>query len=921
MWTPLNQHWLNQWFNLCRLSVAFFICTLSLTIIPSDLPAQQLFVNKSAIVQELDKRGLEYNEVKDALLLQGIDIENLQPESLTPEQVKQIEDTILALTKNKQQEEQAASETTLKAEPVEESRDTVIPDKAILKTEPLEQAKFEEEVFGQGLFRNKVVEVYQKSNELNAPDSYILGPGDEVIVSIWGRSQLDQSYVIESNGFITIANGSQRVYLRGLSLADARRKLRRFFSQIYSFGSGEFNVALNYSRTVKISIYGEVGQNPGSYSISAFNSAFNALALVKGTNDIGSLRKIQLQKASGETMVMDVYELLRDPAIQNNYFLEENDVILVPVADNIVTVEGGVKRPLKYEMVNGEGLTELFDFCGGFTENAYPEKVQIKRFVDGQQTITDLDWEAYKRDEKNFLLENGDVVIVSTLDESFRNFVEVTGEVLNPGIYERTPGMTIRALIEKAGLKITSSTEIAYLTRTAPNGLSEIVKVDLNSILTQSESLSNLTLKDSDLLEIWSQERFNDAMQFSVSGAVRQAGQWPYDNSNNIRVVDAIQMAGGLTRDASNFAIIHRNDPLNPKAKSYKTIDNLDELFANPGSTSNFIMSPFDSLVVESKNTFQEEAYVRIEGAVNRPGEFQYGESMTIKDLLTLAGGFKLAASTNNIEISRVIIQNNEPTRTVVEKLQLDRTFNLVNGDGPEYELEPFDNVAVRFVNDFELQQRVFLTGEVKYPGPYAISIDNERISSVIRRAGGLTDEAFPPGATLEREEGDYGSVVIKLDDILKNSNSEFNFVVKNGDIINVPKVKEFVTIRGATKVQEVVGEDAINAGNEIHVPFHEGKDAMFYINEYAGGLSDLADKQKVFVKYANGEIKKPKNGFFKKRYPKVEQGSEISVGYKAIKPEEETTTSDVDWTKVLGDSVAQAMSILTLILLIQRLD
>ena len=888
---------------------------------PTQSWAQNLFVNKAAIVEELNKRGLEFEEVNTVLLDQGIDIENLNPELLTQDQIRQIEATILALETNKKQEDLAQEKERTSQNTVVANTDSLPEANEILKTEPLESPGFKEDIFGQGLFRNKVINVYQNSNEINAPSSYILGPGDEVIVSIWGRSQLDESYVIEANGFITVADGAQRIYLRGLSLEDARIKLRRFFSQIYSFSAGEFNVALNYSRTVKINIYGEVGENPGSFTISAFNSAFNALALVKGTNDIGSLRKIQLQKASGESLTMDVYELLRNPAIQSKYFLEENDVILIPVADNIVTVEGGVKRPLKYEMVKGEGLEELFDFCGGFTEYAYPEKVQIKRFIDGQQTITDLNWEEYKASNKNFMLENGDVVVVSTLDEKIRNFVEVSGEVLNPGIYERTPDMTVRALIEKAGLKITSSTEIAYLTRTNPNGLSEILKLNLNEILTQSESTDNLILKDSDQLEIWSQERFNDAMQISVSGSVRLPGSWPYDHNQSIRVVDAIQLAGGLTRDASNFAIIHKNDPLNPNVKSYTTIDNLDQLFASPEVESNFVLSPFDSLVVESKSTFREEAYVRIEGAVNRPGTYLYGDNMTIKDLMTLAGGFKLAASTENIEISRVIIQNNQPTKTVVDKIKLDRAFNTLSGNESEFVLEPYDNVAVRFVNDFHLQQRVFLTGEVKYPGPYAIAQDNERISSVISRAGGVTAEAFPPGATLERVEGDYGSVVIKLDDIINNPGSEFNFVVKNGDVIDVPKVREFVTIKGATKAQEVVGEASINEGNEIHVPFHEGKDAMFYINEYAGGLSDFADRNKVFVEYANGEIKKPRNGFLRKRYAKVKQGSIISVGYKPVPVENEESTSDVDWTKVLGDSVAQAMSILTLILLIQRLD
>ncbi|MBT8230949.1 MAG: SLBB domain-containing protein, partial [Bacteroidia bacterium] len=306
--------------------------------------------------------------------------------------------------------------------------------------------------------------------------------------------------------------------------------------------------------------------------------------------------------------------------------------------------------------------------------------------------------------------------------------------------------------------------------------------------------------------------------------------------------------------------------------------------------------------------------------AVNRPGEYQYGQDMTIRDLLVLAGGFKMAASTNNIEISRVIIRNNQPTQTVVDKLEVDRSYNVIGFEGG-YLLEPFDNIAVRYINEFELQQRVFLEGEVKFPGPYAISKKNERISSVINRAGGLSQEAFPAGATLDRSENDYGSIVIKLDEILNDPSSEFNFVVKNGDRITVPKTREFVTIRGATKVKEVVGEAAINVGNEIHVPYHQGKDAMFYINEYAGGLNELADRQKIFVEHANGEIKKPRNALFKKVYPKVLKGSTITVGYKTPEDPESKEQTDVDWTKVLGDSVAQAMSILTLILLIERLD
>jgi len=237
------------------------------------------------------------------------------------------------------------------------------------------------------------------------------------------------------------------------------------------------------------------------------------------------------------------------------------------------------------------------------------------------------------------------------------------------------------------------------------------------------------------------------------------------------------------------------------------------------------------------------------------------------------------------------------------------------------YQLEPFDNIAVRYNKDFELQKRVFMRGEVFVPGPYAIWKKNLRISDVIERAGGMTEEAFPAGATLFREEDEIGSIVIKLDEISRNPQSEFNFVVKNGDEIFIPKISEFVSIKGATRVWEVVSSEAIDEGNTIRVPYHHNKDALFYINEFAGGFDEKADKNKIFVRLANGEIKRIKNGFLRKKYPKVFQGSTITVGYKSEEKEEEEKKTDVDWTKLLGDGVSQAMSILTLILLIQRLD
>jgi protein involved in polysaccharide export with SLBB domain len=916
---------------LTRISIRV-ICIVVLSFL-SLVTHAQIFpqITKEDVVKELEKRNLDVDEVEQALLEEGIDINTLDVENITSEDRLTIQRVILEMTAKAKEDEKQKEDEASEEESDDDLDDTeaIINEEvdsleAILLLEEQEEEIPEVTIYGQELFRRNIIKVLDKNDEINAPDSYVLGPGDKLVLSIWGRVSVEREYVIRPDGYINVDNnnGNTRIFLKGLTLGDARDKIKKTLQRQYSFNEGQFNLALNFSRTVKVSVLGEVIKL-GVKVLPAFNSPFNALAAAGGTTDIGSLRKILLQKNSGDLVVLDVYELLKDPSSRNRYYLEDNDLIIVPASQNIITLEGAVKRPLKYELIDGEGIKELLEYAGGFAENAYKKKIQVRRFIDDDQKIIDIDWRDYSGNSKNFPLLNGDFVIVEAIDSEPTNFVEVIGEVKKEGIIERSAGMRVSDAVLKAGLTENSSTNLVYLTRTNDDGTISYEKLYLNEILSDKSVSQNIFLKNKDKIEIWSKERFIDNAEITVSGSVRSEGKFPFDASRSIRLRDAILLAGGLRRDASDIAIIHRNDPLNPQSKSYKTVDNLEEILSSPDNEYNYIMEPFDSLVVESKDVFIEESFVRIEGAVNRPGSYQYGEGITIRDLMILAGGFRLAASTNNIEVSRVIMINNEPTKSVVANLEMNRDFDVLSKgaiDG-SYKLEPYDNISVRYNKDFELQKRVFLKGEVEVPGPYAVWKSNLRISDVIERAGGLTEEAFPAGATLIRMEEEVGPIVIKLDEIMTNPNSEFNFIVKNGDEIFIPKISEFVTIKGATRVREVVSEDAIEVGNEIRVPFHKNKDALFYINEFAGGLDEKADKKKILVRYANGEIKRPKNGLFVKKYPKVLQGSTITVGYKTEEQEEQEKKTDVDWTQLLGDSVSQAMSILTLILLISRLD
>ena len=645
------------------------------------------------------------------------------------------------------------------------------------------------------------------------------------------------------------------------------------------------------------------------------------MAAANGPTNNGSVRLIRLIRNSGEVLSLDIYGFMFDPSSIQNLYLENNDVIHVPTSGKVITIKGAVKRAYKYELLENENLNKLLEYTGGLKENAYKRTFRVKRFSNDQQVFLDIPYASLKSRNSDFILLDGDEITVEEISIPAQNFVSIEGTVVNPGDFERTSGMKISDLISLAGLLPESRTDLAYLRRRNSDGSVTFEKLDLNSILSNRNDPKNIELNNQDILTIWSKSRFVDEMEVEVSGAVRFPDRFSYDVGQQVRVSDVITLAGGVTRDAADIAIIHRQDPLNPKVKEYLQVD-LGSIMVDPGVEENILLNPFDRLIVMSQNSFLQESFVNVSGAVNSPGQFQFGEGMTLKDVLILSGGYQFGAASNRIEISRMIIEDNQPTQTKIANISTDRDYNIIDSDSPDFKLQPFDQVFVRFVPEFELQKTINISGEVRFPGPYSILSDNEKINNIISRAGGITPEAFPEGATLYRNQDSLGYIVMRLEEALVNVNSRYNYILKDGDEIFVPKRKDFITIRGATKAEDVLTDQVLGEGKEIKVAFHEGKNAKFYIEFYAGGFADDADRSKVFVEYPNGEIKRTKKALFGRKFPEVLKGSTITVAYKDEDPAElEGTKEEVDWTKVLGDSVAQAMSLLTLILLIQQLD
>lgn len=279
-----------------------------------------------------------------------------------------------------------------------------------------------------------------------------------------------------------------------------------------------------------------------------------------------------------------------------------------------------------------------------------------------------------------------------------------------------------------------------------------------------------------------------------------------------------------------------------------------------------------------------------------------------------------MEAAPNRINVYRIVFTDENQTKTLAANLKINEDYSIDGGG--DFMLMPFDQVVVRSAPEFELQRNVTLNGEVKYPGKYVLLNDNTRLTDIIKDAGGLTEEAFVRGTTLYRQKESLGYVIIDLEKAWENRNSFHNIILQEGDIIEVPKINNLVSIQGATKASELYPPEVLNEGKPLNFPFEEGKNAKHYIDKYAGGVGDNGHKGRITVTYPNGEIKKSSRFLFFRTYPEVKPGSKIVVGYKDVElPEPEGKESDIDWGEVLSNSVAQATAVLSLILLVRSVN
>lgn len=907
--------------------ILFFICVSFFTISTS-LDAQDLgLLNEELVRSELDARGFQdvsIDELRSRLTQKGIDVENLDGS-----QTEALQEALDQIYVDLQTEKDAEKEPT-EAEKVQEKQQEKVEEFADKKEDADLDQEIQEDVFeiteeerkrliyGQDLFLDINLSAYNKNSDVRPSDSYVLGEGDEVIINIIGdESNFSGAFIVE-NGYIK-PFGMESIYLKGLTFSQSRKQLVNKFKKYYRFKNDDFVFSLNFSRNVIINVTG-MARRYGSFNLPATNTVFTALAMAKGPSVNGSVRNIKVHRSGSPSKNFDLYEYMMDPSIVEDFFLQNNDYIHIPTKGKVVNIEGAVIRPHKYELKDNENLKKLLFWSGGLNGNAYKKSIRIIRFEDDQEKIITIDLGELERSGRDFPLKNGDKVNIPVIPATYKNFVAIEGEVELPGQYQFNNGMKISDLISMGTPSDLAKLDEAVLFRIVEGDITEPINFNIQEILSNPNSPQNLKLLPKDRIVVFSISEFSiKNATIKLNGAIRNPNNYKYNK--NMKLADAVTLSGGLTEDATGMAYIFRRNSDSYEPTDYVRV-NIQDAMENRSGSQNIILEPRDSVVVYSYSDISDTpATVAITGAVLKQDTFSYSSQMTLRDLLYLSGGLKLSADQAKIDIYRININSGESTRTQEITIEIDDNYNVIGAEDGEFLLSPYDIVDVRYTPDFELQQNITVKGEVRYPGDYSLIKPNEKLSDVIKRAGGFKETAFKEGITLYRNEGGLGYLVVDVKDVLSNPNSPSNYILKKGDVVTIPKEVNVVSIQGFTNAFENYG-GVDTVGTIINVPFHEGKDAKYYIDKYAGGINkDSGGKYSLIkVRQPGGKLNKTKDYGFFKRYPKVQKGAVIIVDAKR-KTEEQKDKEKVDWGEVISNTVAQATAILTLVILIQQIQ
>jgi len=489
-------------------------------------------------------------------------------------------------------------------------------------------------VFGRDIF-SQANPNFQPNVNMAVPPTYILGPGDQLIIDIYGASQQTMVHTISPEGTITVA-GYGPVYLSGFSLAAAKKKLRSTVGS--RFQSSNIQVSVGNTRTIQVNIMGEV-KVPGTYRLSAFANVFYALYRAGGTSSLGTLRNIKVYRDEEVVAVIDLYDYILNGRMTGNVNLQDNDIIQVGVYDRLVGITGSVRRPMFYEMREGETLETLIKYAGDFTGDANRKTVRLVRQAGERYQVYNID----ESELKSFRLEDGDAVTVDGMINRFENMVEIKGAVFRPGLFRLDSNLTtVRGLIEAAdGLTEDAFTNRAVLHRLKEDRSLLTIPVDIQGIM--SGRVADIQLQNEDVLFIPTETELRTERTFTITGEVMSPGTYEY--ADNTTIEDLIVMAGGLTDQASMGKVDVSRRIRDPKAtqKTNKIAESFtfslkDGLVID--GEKGFVLEPYDVVHVRRSPAYSTARNITVTGEVNYEGGFTLeGKDMRLSDAIAMAGG------------------------------------------------------------------------------------------------------------------------------------------------------------------------------------------------------------------------------------------------------------------------------------------
>ena len=750
------------------------------------------------------------------------------------------------------------------------------------------------------------------------PD-YLIGPGDEIIIMLWGETQFRQVFTVDREGFVFIPEIGQ-VFVNGLNLNLLESKLFRVFSQSYASLNPQgrtpttfLDVSLGNLRPLRIQVLGEVAQ-PGAYTVSPSATLFSALYYFNGPTTLGSLRDIQLIRGGKKVVSIDFYDYLLTGKKPKDQKLQLDDVIFIPRRLKTVTIKGEINRAGIYELKSNEHLADLIKIAGDLPITAYMNRAQIDRIVPFQdraqlgmdRMYKDVSLEEVLDSDNDFLLQDGDNINIFSVLDLRRNVVDIRGAVTRPGSYELVTSLTISELINKAdGLLGDAYLERVDVVRMNQDFSEELIKLNLKQAL-ERDIENDIFLQGLDRVRVYGVTEMVSNNYVSIVGHVKRPGRFLLQE--NLTLYDLIFKAGGfLDEEYKNRTYLERgdlirlnNDGITAEIKKF----NLGKVLESPESSENFNLQPDDIIRIYEKDIFIYNKYISINGVVRRPGKYKLKENMSLKDLILESGGFSDNTYRYKVEVARVDPFNNNIEKfSEIVIMAMDNNMFLsdyeTKGDllgSDNYYLKPYDLISIRRDPYFRFQKKLEITGEVMYPGSYAILNSSEQVTDIIQRAGGLTYNAYPDASEYIR---DNKMIKIPLGKILKNPNSKRNFVVQDGDKINIVPYSNLVTIVG-----------------EVNSPgvrkFMPGKRLRYYIKQ-SGGLSPNAENKNIWIEYPDGDSKRYKHWSLISN--KVSDGAVIIIGKK----EEQEPFDYTDYAKELTSIIANFAQVVSIIFLAMR--